>query len=439
MSISKMTVKDIAGNLKGKAVAMRVDFNVPMEGKSEARTITDDTRIQAALPTIKYVLEHGAAKLVLMSHLGDPKKEQKKAEEKQGAAFDKAAFDKDIKMKLSLKPVAEHLSKVLGKPVQMASATFGADVEAMVAALPEGGILMLENTRFHKEETSKDEADRKKMAESIAKGMNIYVNDAFGTAHRAHASTETMAQFLPAVAGLLMEKEIEFLSEKVLKSPAKPFVAIVGGAKVSSKIGVIENLLDKTDAIIIGGGMAFTFFKAMGYNVGASLIEDDQLDVAKKTLDAAKAKGVQFLLPSDVVVADKFAADANSKVVKCTEIPEGWMGLDAGPQSIDEVVAVLKTAKTVFWNGPLGVFEFDKFAAGTNAVALCLAELNNCITVIGGGDSVAAVNKAGVASKMTHISTGGGASMELIEGKVMPGLDALMDQGSCGCDSSCGC
>lgn len=437
MPISKKTVKDVGANFKGKAVVMRVDFNVPMEGKSDARTITDDTRIQAALPTIKYVLEKGAKKLVLMSHLGDPKKEQKKAEEKQGAAFDRAAFDKDIKQKLSLKPLAEHLGKLLGKAVKVASAAFGPEVEKMVAEMKEGEILMLENTRFHKEETSKEEADRRKMAESIAKGMDCYVNDAFGTAHRAHASTETMAKYLPAVAGLLMEKEIEFLDEKVLKNPAKPFVAIIGGAKVSSKIGVIENLLSKTDAIIIGGGMAFTFFKAMGYKVGSSLVEDDQIEVAKKTLEAAKAKGVKFLLPSDVVIADKFAADAQSKVVPANAIPDGWMGLDAGPESIKEVEAVLKSAKTVFWNGPMGVFEFDKFAAGTNAVAKCLAALD-AVTVIGGGDSVAAVNKAGLASKMTHISTGGGASMELIEGKEMPGITALLDAGaSCGCGGKC--
>lgn len=425
MAISKKTVKDM--DFKGKNVVMRVDFNVPMTGDTSNRTITDDTRIKAALSTIKYILDHGAKKLVLMSHLGDPKKEQKKAEEKEGAAFDKSKFDMEIRKKLSLKPIAEHLSKLLGKNVKTAPSTFGPEAEKMIAELGDGEVLMLENTRFNPEETSKDEAERKKMASSIAKGMDIYVNDAFGTAHRAHASTETMALFLPAVAGLLMERELEFLEDKVLHNPEHPFVAIIGGAKVSSKIGVIENLLDKTDAIIIGGGMAFTFFKAMGYHVGASLIEEDQLETAKKIMHAAKTKGTKFVLPIDVVVADKFSEDANSKIVDVHKIPEGWMGLDAGPESIAEVEDILKTAKTVFWNGPLGVFEFEKFAAGTNAVAKTLAELKGVATIIGGGDSVAAVNKAGVADKMTHISTGGGASMELIEGKTLPGVAALLD------------
>ncbi len=418
--MTKKTIKDM--DLKGKSVLMRADFNVPMkDGK-----ITDDTRIRGAVPTIKYALEHGAKKLVLMSHLGDPKKEEKKASEKEG--FDKAQFDKDIKVKLSLKPVAERLSELLGRPVEMAPATYGDEVKKMIDALPDGGVILLENTRFNKEETSKDEAERKKMADALSEGMDVYINDAFGTAHRAHASTETVAQNLPAAAGLLMEKELEFLEEKVLKHPKHPFVAIIGGAKVSSKIGVIENLIDKTDAIIIGGGMAFTFFKAMGYSVGSSLIEDDQLETASKIMDTARAKNVLFLLPSDVVVADKFAADANSKVVPATEIPDGWMGLDAGPESIKEVQTELKKAHTVFWNGPLGVFEFDKFSKGTFAVAETLAGLTDCMTIIGGGDSVAAVNKAGLADKMTHISTGGGASMELIEGKTLPGVAALNDK-----------
>ncbi|MGL4394317.1 MAG: phosphoglycerate kinase [Brevinema sp.] len=421
MAITKKTIKDM--DLKGKSVIMRVDFNVPMTGDAAARTITDDTRIKGALPTIQYALDNGAKKLVLMSHLGDPKKEEKKASEKEG--FDKAKFDAEIKQKLSLKPVAEHLAKMLGKTVKMAPATFGPEVEKMVAELADGEILMLENTRFNKQETSKDAAERAEMGKELAKGMDVYINDAFGTAHRAHASTAAIAEFLPAAAGLLMEKELNFLEDKVLNSPEHPFVAIVGGAKVSSKIGVIENLLSKTDAIVIGGGMAFTFFKAMGYPVGASLVEDDQIETAKKIMDAAKAKNVQFLLPVDVVIADKFAPDANAQTVDVTAIPDGWMGLDAGPKSIEEVVEVLKKAKTIFWNGPLGVFEFDKFADGTNAVSKTLAELPNALTIIGGGDSVAAVNKAGLADKMTHISTGGGASMELIEGKEMPGVAAL--------------
>lgn len=429
MAITKKTIKDM--DLKGKSVIMRVDFNVPMTGDAQSRTITDDTRVKGALPTIKYALENGAKKLVLMSHLGDPKKEEKKASEKEG--FNASTFATEIAKKLSLKPVAEHLSTLLGKTVKMAPATFGADVEKMIAELKDGEILMLENTRFNKEETSKDATERAKMGESLAKGMDVFINDAFGTAHRAHASTEAIAKFLPAAAGLLMEKELNFLEDKVLKNPEHPFVAIVGGAKVSSKIGVIENLLDKTDAIIIGGGMAYTFFKAMGYSVGTSLVEDDQIDTAKKIMAAAKAKNVKFLLPTDVVVADKFAPDAASQIVNADAIPEGWMGLDAGPKSIEEVIAVLKTAKTIFWNGPLGVFEFDKFANGTDAVSKTLAELPNALTIIGGGDSVAAVNKAGLADKMSHISTGGGASMELIEGKEMPGVAALNDL-SCSCN-----
>ncbi|MGL4676313.1 MAG: phosphoglycerate kinase [Brevinema sp.] len=419
--MTKKTINDM--DLKDKSVIMRVDFNVPMTGDVNHRTITDDTRIKAALPTIKKALEQGASKLVLMSHLGDPKKEEKKASEKEG--FDKGKFDLEIKQKLSLKPVAEYLGKLLGKSIKTAPTTFGTEVDALIQKLGNGEILMLENTRFHKEETSKDSAERQVMGKALAQGMDLYINDAFGTAHRAHASTEAVAKFLPAAAGLLMEKELNFLEDKVLRNPEHPFVAIIGGAKVSSKITVIENLLDKTDAIVIGGGMAYTFFKAMGYNVGTSLIEDDQLEIAKKIMNAAKAKNVQFLLPTDVVIADKFDPEANSKVVNANEIPDAWMGLDAGPKSIVEVQAVLKTAKTIFWNGPLGVFEFDKFATGTNAVAKTLAELPNTLTIIGGGDSVAAVNKAGLADKMSHISTGGGASMELIEGKEMPGVAAL--------------
>ncbi|MGL4562043.1 MAG: phosphoglycerate kinase [Brevinema sp.] len=430
MAITKKTIKDM--DLKGKNIIMRVDFNVPMDGDFNARTITDDTRIKGALPTIKYALEHGAKKLVLMSHLGDPKKEEKKASEKEG--FDKAKFDMQIKQKLSLKPVAEYLAKMLGKTVKMAPATFGPEVEKMVADLRDGEILMLENTRFNKAETSKDAAERSVMGKELAKGMDIYINDAFGTAHRAHASTAAIAEFLPAAAGLLMEKELNFLEDKVLNSPERPLVAIVGGAKVSSKIGVIENLLNKTDAIVIGGGMAFTFLKAMGHQIGTSLVEDDQIDTAKKIMAAAKTKNVEFLIPIDVVVADKFDPNANTKIVDATEIPDGWMGMDAGPKTIEAVIAVLKKSKTIFWNGPLGVFEFDKFATGTNAVAKVLAELPNALTIIGGGDSVAAVNKAGLADKMTHISTGGGASMELIEGKEMPGVVALNDKkGNCGC------
>ncbi|MGL4389235.1 MAG: phosphoglycerate kinase [Brevinema sp.] len=430
MAITKKNIKDM--NLQGKAVIMRVDFNVPMTGDSLSRTITDDTRIKGALPTIQYALDNGVKKLVLMSHLGDPKKEEKKAAEKEG--FNKEKFDIEIKQKLSLKPVAEYLAKMIGKTVKMAPATFGADVEKMVAELKEGEILMLENTRFNKQETSKEASERSAMGKELAKGMDIFINDAFGTAHRTHASTAAIAEFLPAAAGLLMEKELNFLEDKVLNSPERPLVAIVGGAKVSSKIGVIENLLSKTDSIVITGGMAFTFLKAMGYGIGTSLVEDDQIETANKIMAAAKAKNVEFLLPIDVMVADKFDPNANAKIVDATEIPDGWMGMDAGPKTIEAVTAVLKKSKTIFWNGPLGVFEFDKFANGTNSVAKVLAELPNALTIIGGGDSVAAVNKAGLADKMSHISTGGGASMELIEGKEMPGVAALRDK-----DQKCGC
>jgi len=421
MAITKKTIKDM--DLKNKSVIMRVDFNVPMTGNASNRVITDDTRIQSAIPTIKYALKNGVKKLILMSHLGDPNKELKKV--KDTPDFNQEQFDIEIHKKLSLKPIAEHLSKLLGKNVKMALETMGADVNKMIAALGDGEILMLENTRFNKEETSKDPVEREKMGEILAKNMDLYINDAFGTAHRAHASTEAIAKYLPSVAGLLMEKELNFLEDKVLNNPEHPFVAIIGGAKVSSKIGVIENLLDKTDSIIIGGGMAFTFLKAQGYSVGSSLVEDDQLDIAKKIINHAKEKNTQFILPSDIVIADKFAEDANSKIVNINEIPEGWMGLDAGPKSIEEVIIILKKAKTIFWNGPLGVFEFDNFAKGTNTIAKVLADLPDAITIIGGGDSVAAINKAGLASKMSHISTGGGASMELIEGKIMPGIKVL--------------
>jgi phosphoglycerate kinase len=288
--------------------------------------------------------------------------------------------------------------------------------------------LMLENTRFHKEEKSKDEAERQKMAKAIAKYGDVFVNDAFGTAHRAHASTETIAHYLPAVSGFLIEKELEFIEEKVVKNPAKPFVAIIGGAKVSSKITVIEKMLEKVDKIIIGGGMAYTFFKAMGYEVGDSLCENDQVDVAKSTMEAAKAKGVDFVLPVDTVVANAFSQDANTKVVNSDSIPVGWQGLDVGPKTIELFKSTLRGAKTVFWNGPLGVYEWEKFAKGTTAIANVIANLDGAVTVIGGGDAVAAVNNAGLADKMSHISTGGGASMELVQGKVLPGVAALTDK-----------
>ncbi len=422
MPITKKTVRDI--DIKGKRVIMRVDFNVPMD----KGVVQDDTRIRAALPTIKYVLEQGAKSLVLMSHLGDPKKDSAKAKEKAekaGKPFDEKEY---IAAKHLMAPVAAHLSKLLGKPVKTAPACFGPEVDPIVSGLKDSEVLMLENTRFHKEETSKEAADREKMAKELAKYGDVYVNDAFGTAHRAHASTETLAHFLPAVSGFLIEKELEFLEEKVVKNPAKPFVAIIGGAKVSSKIAVIEKLLEKVDKLIIGGGMAYTFLKSMGYGVGDSLCEDDQVDTAKASLEKAKTAGVEFVLPVDITIADSFSPDAKTQIVEADKIPAGWQGLDVGPKTVELYKKTLQGAKTVFWNGPVGVFEWEAFAKGTNAIAKLLAELPGCVTVIGGGDSVSAVNKAGVADKMSHISTGGGASMELVEGKVLPGIAALQDK-----------
>lgn len=422
MAITKKTVKDI--DIKGKRVVMRVDFNVPMD----KGVVQDDTRIQKALPTIKYILEQGVKYLVLMSHLGDPAKDVPKAKakaEKAGKKFDEEVW---INNKHKMAPVAARLAELLGKDVKVAPAAFGSEVDTVVEGLGDGDVLMLENTRFHKEEKSKDESERQKMAKAIAKYGDVFVNDAFGTAHRAHASTETIAHYLPAVSGFLIEKELEFIEEKIVKNPVKPFVAIIGGAKVSSKITVIEKMLEKVDKIIIGGGMAYTFFKAMGYEVGDSLCEDDQVDVAKSTLEAAKTKGVDFVLPVDTIIADAFSADANTKVVNSDSIPTGWQGLDVGPKTIELFKTTLEGAKTVFWNGPVGVFEWDKFAKGTLAIAETLANLDGAITVIGGGDSVSAVNKAGLADKMSHISTGGGASMELVQGKVLPGVAALTDK-----------
>lgn len=428
--MDKMTVRDI--DFKGKRVLMRVDFNVPMkEG-----VVQDDTRIRAALPSIKYVLEKGAKSLVLMSHLGDPKKDMKKAQEK--AAKDGKPFDekKYIEGKHKMLPVAVQLAKLLGKEVKLAPACMGPETDAMVSGLPQGGILMLENTRFHKEETSKEAADREKMGQALAKYGDIYVNDAFGSAHRAHASTETVAKFLPAVAGFLMEKEIEYLEEKVMKDPAKPFVAIIGGAKVSSKIAVLESLLGKVDRMIIAGGMAYTFLKAKGLSVGSSLVEDDMIETAHKILQKAYETKIYIYLPIDHIVTKEFSADAEPKHVARGNIDDNEMGMDIGPLTIEKFRGALKEARTVVWNGPVGVFEFPKFATGTVAIAKAISELPDCVTVIGGGDSVSAVNKAGVADKMSHISTGGGASLELLEGKVLPGVAALKDKkpaGGCGC------
>ncbi len=411
------TVKDI--DIRGKRILMRVDFNVPMkEG-----VVQDDTRITAALPTIEYVLKNGAKSLVLMSHLGDPKKDLEKAKEK--AAKDGKPFDEKKYMagKHMLAPVAAYLAKLLGKEVAFAPSCIGADVEAMVKALSNGGILMLENTRFHKEETAKEAADREKLAKELAKYGDIFVNDAFGTAHRAHASTETVAHFLPAVGGFLMEKEVKYL-EPLLTKPEQPFVAIIGGAKVSSKIAVLESLLPKCSSLIIGGGMAYTFLKAMGKTIGKSLCEDDFLQTAKDLLAKAKSLNKELLLPVDHVVASEFSEQAKAEIVDSTEIPEGKVGMDIGPKTVALYGEKILKAKSLVWNGPMGVFEFETFAKGTLEIARRVAECKGT-TVVGGGDSVAAVNKFGLADKIDHVSTGGGASLEYLEGKKLPGIEAL--------------
>ena len=394
--MNKKTVKDI--DLKGKKVLVRCDFNVPMD---EERNITDNTRIVAALPTIKYLLDNNCA-IILCSHLGRPKGE--------------------FKPEFSLKPVAKELSKLLHQDVMMAEDVVGEDATTKAANLQQGQIMLLENVRFHKEETDNDPEFSKKLA-SMAE---VYVNDAFGSAHRAHASTAGVAAYLPAVSGFLIEKELQFLGGAVT-NPQRPFVAILGGAKVSDKIGVIDSLLEKVDTLMIGGGMAYTFFKAQGYEVGKSICELDKLDLAKDLMEKAKQKGVKLILPVDTVIAKEPGEDVESKTVKCTEIPADWEGFDIGQETIKIFSEELKNAKTVVWNGPLGLFEFDQFAIGTNEIAKVLAEID-AITIIGGGDSAAAVKKAGLEDKMTHISTGGGASLEFLEGKKLPGIECLMDK-----------
>ncbi len=392
--MNKKTVKDI--ELKGKKVLVRCDFNVPMD---EEKNITDNTRIVAALPTIKYLLENNCA-IILCSHLGRPKGE--------------------FKPEFSLQPVAKELSKLLDKEVIMAKDVVGEDATTKAANLKQGEILLLENVRFHKEETDNDPEFAKKLADMA----EIYVNDAFGAAHRAHASTAGVAAYLPAVSGFLIEKELKFLGNAIA-NPERPFVAILGGAKVSDKIGVIDSLLEKVDTLMIGGGMAYTFFKAQGYGVGNSLCELDKLDLAKSLMEKAKNKGVKLLLPVDTKIGKEFKPDTESKTVAWTDIPDEWEGFDIGEKTIEMFSNELKTAKTVIWNGPVGLFEFDQFAIGTNSIAKVLSEID-ATTIIGGGDSAAAVKKAGLQDKMTHISTGGGASLEFLEGKKLPGIECLM-------------
>lgn len=394
--MAKKTIRDI--DVDGKKVLVRCDFNVPQD---ENGKITDNRRIVAALPTIRYLLEHNC-KVILCSHLGRPKGE--------------------VKPEFSLKPVAEELTKQLGQEVKLAKDIVGEDAKRLTSEMKEGEVVLLENVRFDPREEKNDPEFSKELA-SLAE---LFVNDAFGTAHRAHSSTAGVASYLPAVSGFLIEKELKFLGD-TLNHPARPFVAILGGKKVSDKIGVINSLLDKVDTLLIGGAMAYTFFKSMGYGVGDSICELDKLDLAQELLAKAKEKGVKFLLPVDTKVGKEFSKDTESKVVKYTEIPDGWEGFDIGTETIKMYQEELKKAKTVLWNGPVGLFEFDQFAVGTNAIAKTLSEID-AVTVIGGGDSAAAIEKIGLSDKMTHISTGGGASLEFIEGKPLPGIECLMDK-----------
>ncbi|MEG2677525.1 MAG: phosphoglycerate kinase [Oscillospiraceae bacterium] len=394
-ALNKKTVEDL--NVKGKRVLVRCDFNVPLKDG----VITDDKRIRESLRTIKYLIDNGA-RVILCSHLGRPKGE--------------------FKSEFSLAPVAARLSELLGKQVKLAKDVIGEDAKALSSALKDGEVMLLENVRFHKEEEKNDPAFAKQLA-SLAE---LYVNDAFGTSHRAHASTAGVADYLPATCGYLIQKELDVMG-KALNDPKRPFVAILGGAKVSDKIGVINNLIDKVDTLIIGGGMAYTFFVAMGYSVGTSLLEADKVELAKEMMAKAKNKGINFLIPIDNVIADKFDANANSQIVNSDSIPDGWMGLDIGPKTIELFSNAIKSAGTVVWNGPMGVFEMDRFATGTKAIAKAVAD-SGAISIIGGGDSAAAVEKLGYADKMTHISTGGGASLEFLEGLELPGIAALNDK-----------
>ena len=394
--MNKKTIEDIAVN--GKKVLVRCDFNVPLD---ENKHITDENRLVGALPTIQYLVKQGA-KVILCSHLGRPKGE--------------------FNEKYSLKPVADRLTEMLGQQVKMAADVVGDSAKALTADMKDGEVVLLENVRFHKEEEKNDPEFSKKLADLA----EVYVNDAFGTAHRAHASTAGVAAYLPAVCGYLIQKEIEIMGG-ALSDPQRPFVAILGGAKVSDKIGVIENLLEKVDYLIIGGGMAYTFLKAKGYGIGTSICEEEKLDLARKLMEKAQQKGVELLLPVENVVAPEFNADAPATVVASENIPDDQMGMDIGPKTVELFSEVIKKAKTVIWNGPMGVFEFPTFAEGTKAIAKAVAE-SGAITIIGGGDSAAAVEQLGYADKMTHISTGGGASLEFLEGIELPGIAALNDK-----------
>ena len=399
--MDKKTIRDI--DLAGKRVLVRVDFNVPLDSQQH---ITDDTRVRAALPTIRYLLDQGAA-VILMSHLGRP----------DGRVVDT----------LRLAPVTQRLGELLGRPVEMAAESVGPAVEAQARALQPGQVLLLENLRFHKEEEKNDPG----FARQLAALGEVYVNDAFGTAHRAHASTEGVTRYLPGAAGFLMEKEINFLGS-ALEHPRRPFVAIIGGAKVSDKIAVLERLISMVDTLLIGGGMANTFLKAEGFEIGDSLFEASKLDIARDLIAKARQRGIQFLLPVDVVVADRFAADATYKVVSHDNVPESWRILDIGPKTIEAFREALADAQTIVWNGTLGVAEMPAFSKGTNALIEILAERTRAgaTTIIGGGDSAAAVEEAGASEKMTHVSTGGGASLEFLEGRTLPGVAALQDKES---------
>ena len=393
--INKKTIEDI--DVEGKKVLVRCDFNVPLQNG----VITDDKRVRESLKTIKYLISHNA-KVILMSHLGRPKGE--------------------FKPEFSLKPVRDLLAKLLNQDVKLAKDVIGEDAENLVKNINNSEVILLENVRFHKEE----EKNEPEFAKKLASFGDVFVNDAFGTAHRAHASTAGIADYIPAVSGYLIKKEIEVIGG-ALENPKRPFVAILGGAKVSDKIGVINNLIDKVDVLIVGGGMAYTFFKAQGYGVGQSICETDKLDLAEQLLEKAKSKNIKFLLPVDTIVSDEFKNDSNFKVAKVGEFPENYMGMDIGPETVKLFSEAIKEAGTVIWNGPMGVFEFENFANGTCKIAEAVAA-SNAISIIGGGDSAAAVEKLGFADKMTHISTGGGASLEFLEGRELPGIACLEDR-----------